>query len=422
MSLYLLLVNGYQLILYLNAMTKRTFTPSLGNKWLAFIFALLILAGCDKEDKPLDPVEENKYLKESSLIKELSKDDITKLNPLLAGYVKNNVKAYKVTYKTTHIDGTEITASGAVILPVSDQPLSMISVQHGTITNDAEAPSNFASNSEAASFGALFGSMGYIIAYPDYIGYGASKDIPHPYEHRASLGSASLDLLRATKELLKGQKAVKWDEKLYLAGYSEGGYATMSLQKRIEEEASAEFNLRASSCGAGAYDKTAFMKEIINNTTHANAGYNRLYLWVLLTYDRIYKLNKPASYYFKEPWASQITAANGDPLQIQIDKSFNNILTDSFKKALNDGADQDFIKAVADNDVYDWKPKTPTRLFHGTDDKLVFYFNSVNAEAAMKKQGAADVQLIPVIGGNHASSITTYLLGTLAFFQDSKYK
>jgi hypothetical protein len=40
----------------------------------------------------------------------------------------------------------------------------------------------------------------------------------------------------------------------------------------------------------------------------------------------------------------------------------------------------------------------------------------------MKKQGAADVQLIPVIGGNHASSITTYLLGTLAFFQDSKYK
>lgn len=403
-------------------MLKFISTPLLKNNWFVLFLTLLILTGCDKEDKPVDPVQENKYLKESSLIKELSKDDIVKLNPLLAGYVKNNVKAYKITYRTTNIDGTEITASGAVILPVSDQPLSMISVQHGTITTDAEAPSNFASNSEASSFGALFSSMGYIISYPDYIGYGASKDIPHPYEHRASLGSASLDMLRATRELLKGQNAVKWDEKLFLAGYSEGGYATMSLQKRIEEEAPAEFNVRASSCGAGAYDKTAFMKEIVNNTTHGLSNYNRLYLWVMLSYDRIYKLNKPATYYFKEPWATQIAAANGDPSKVVIEKSFNAVLTDSFKKALNDGTDQDFIKAVADNDVYNWKPKTPTRLYHGTKDQLVFYFNSVNAVTAMKKQGAADVELIPVPEGDHASSISTYLLGTLAFFQDPKYK
>ncbi|MCE7041940.1 S9 family peptidase [Dyadobacter sp. CY312] len=403
-------------------MAKFIFTPLLRNTWLVFILTILILSGCDNENKPVDPVQENKYLKESSLIKELSKDDILKINPLFAAYVKNGIKVYKVTYKTTNTDGAEITASGAVIMPVSNQPASMISVQHGTITTDAEAPSHYASSSETATFGAMFGAMGYIIAYPDYIGYGASKDLPHPYEHRASLGSASLDLLRASKELLKGQTAVKWDEKLFLAGYSEGGYATMSLQKRIEEEASTEFNLRASSCGAGAYDKTAFMKEIINNQTHAVVNYNRLYLWVLLSYDRIYKLNKPATYYFKEPWAAQIAAANGDPSKVLINTSFHNILTDSFKKALNDGTDQDFIKAIADNDVYNWKPKTPTKLYHGLSDQLVFPFNSVNAEAAMKKLGAADVQFIPVPGGDHGSTITPYLLGTLTFFQDPKYK
>ena len=130
----------------------------------------------------------------------------------------------------------------------------MISVQHGKIRNPQEAPSFFRDDTEAASFGSLFGSMGYIIAYPDYIGYGASQDLPHPYEHGASLASASLDMLRAAKEFLRGQTDVKWDEKLYVAGYSEGGYATMSLQRKIEEEASSEFNLRASSCGAGAYD------------------------------------------------------------------------------------------------------------------------------------------------------------------------
>lgn len=404
-------------------MTKYIFTSSLRNQWFLVLLILSILSGCEKNDKPVEPIA-NKYLVESTLIKELSKEDILKMNPLFTAYIKNNVKAYKVTYKTTNTDGAEINASGAVILPVSDQPQSMISVQHGTITTDSQAPSNFADNSEAASFGSVFGAMGYIIVYPDYIGYGASRNLPHPYEHRASLASASLDLIRATKELLKGQTAVKWDEKLFLAGYSEGGYATMSLQKKIEDEAPGEFNLRASSCGAGAYDKTAFMKEIVNNQTHGDAGYNRLYLWVLLSYDRTYKLNKPASYYFKEPWATQIAAAGGDPTKVEINTSFNNILTESFKKALNDGTDSGFIQAVNDNNVFNWKPKTPTRLFHGTADQLVFYFNSVNAEAAMKKQGATDVQLIPIQGGTHTAptTLSAYLIGTLEFFQDPKYK
>ena len=193
----------------------------------------------------------------------------------------------------------------------------------------------------------------------------------------------------------------------------------MSLQKKIEEEASSEFNLKASSCGAGAYDKTAFMKYVINSSVNTVASYNSLYLWVMLTYDRIYKLNKPKSYYFKDPYAAQIEKLGTEnPINV----SFNTILNDSFKTAVNTGTDTGFIAAIGDNDVYDWKPKTPTRLFHGDADPLVFYFNSVNAEAAMKKRGAADVQLITIPGGTHSSSITAFLLGTLTFFTDSKYQ
>ena len=401
-------------------MINRPSTHFFRNLWVPFIFVLLCLSGCDNKEEAL-PIT-NQYLTESSSIKELSKDDIIKINPLFTVYVKNGVKAYKLTYKTKNTDGSEITASGAVILPVTDQPISMISVQHGTITSEAEAPSNFGAGTEAASFGTLFSSMGYIVVYPDYIGYGASKDLPHPYETRSSLGSSALDMIRATKEFLRGQSAVKWDDKLFIAGYSEGGYATMSLQKKIEEEAAGEFNLRASSCGAGAYDKTAFMKFIINSPTLGVPSYNSLYLWVLLTYDRVYKLNKPATYYFKEPYATQIAANKDNPSKVVINASFHTILTDTFKKALNEGTDKEFIAAIADNDVYNWKPKTPTRLFHGDADPLVFYFNSVNAEAAMKKQGAADLTLTTIAGGTHTSSVTPYLLGTLAFFQDAKYK
>jgi pimeloyl-ACP methyl ester carboxylesterase len=401
----------------------QKFTIAVFQRRLSFllVWSLLLLYSCkDDKPEPVDPPAENEYLEESTVVSELTKEQVAEkagaLSPLLVSYVKNGIKVYKITYKTKNTDGKEITASGALILPSTPNAASMISVQHGTIREDASAPSNFNDGSEAASFGALFGSMGYIIAYPDYIGYGASKDLPHPYEHRASLASASLEMLRAAKEFLKGQTEVKWDEKLYVAGYSEGGYATMSLQKMIEEEASSEFNLRASSCGAGAYDKTAFMKYVINSKTHGIASYNALYLWVLLTYDRIYELNRPASYYFKEPFATKIAESG---ITTPINQSFDSILNDSFKKDLNDGKDQDFLDAIADNDVYNWKPKVPTQLYHGDADRLVFYFNSQKAYTTMKGLGA-NVELITIPNGDHGSSITSYLIGTLAFFTNTK--
>ncbi|PSL25566.1 alpha/beta hydrolase family protein [Dyadobacter jiangsuensis] len=398
-------------------------TPSLSFRYLGYllIWSLLILNSCKDDDtKLVPPTEENVYLKESTPITSLSKAQIIQktgsLSGLVTAYVKNDIKVYKITYKTKNTDGTDITASGALIVPVTSNPVSMISVQHGTITDIGDAPSLFRDGSEGSSFGSLFGSMGYIIAYPDYIGYGASDNLPHPYEHRASLASASLDMLRAAKEYLRGQTEIKWDEKLYVAGYSEGGFATMSLQRKIEEEASSEFNLRASSCGAGAYDKTAFMKHIINDKTDGIAGYNSLYLWVLLTYDNIYKLNKPASYYFTEKYASKIAASGRN---VSIAESFHLALNDSFKKALNDGTDKGFIDAIADNDVYNFKPKTPTQLYHGTKDPLVFFFNSENAYNAMQKLGATNVTFIKVTDGTHSSSILPFLLGTQAFFAET---
>ncbi|PWJ57542.1 secretory lipase [Dyadobacter jejuensis] len=385
-------------------------------QWLA-LSLIVFFASCSKKDDTVDPVDDPSVLVSSTQLATLTKAELTaeavKISPLLAAYVKNGVIVYKLTYQTKNTDGQTITATGAVIVPDTNEEVPLLSVQHGTIESDASAPSNFQPDSEAATFGALFGAQGYIISYPDYIGYGASKDFQHPYEHRASLASASLDMLRAVKEFIAKENTTKWNNKLFLAGYSEGGYATMSLQKKIEEEASSEFNLVASSCGAGAYDKTAFMKYIVNAPTHGIASYNKLYLWVLLTYDRVYGLNRPASYYFKEPYASGIQSSG---LDYPIDVSFNSILTDSFRKAVADGTDTALAEAIADNDVYNWKPTTPTRLYHGTDDQLVFFFNSQNAYDAMTKLGAPDLQLIPVSKGTHSTSIDDFLLGTLLFF------
>ncbi|MEZ0539978.1 alpha/beta hydrolase family protein [Fibrella arboris] len=322
------------------------------------------------------------------------------------------IKVYRLTYRTTNTDGRVIVASGAVLVPQTTQALPLLSMQHGTIGSDDQAPSYYRSSSEAYSFGSVFASVGYIVAAPDYIGYGASNNLPHPYEHNQTLASASLAMLRATREFLANEK-VNWNQQLFTAGYSEGGYATLALQKKLEAEAATEFNLMASSVGAGAYDKPAFMRYIVNTRTQGSVDYNRLYLWVLLTYDRVYGLNRPATYYFKEPYASRVQA-NGR--QALINVSFNEALTDTFRQAIQNGTDADFIRAVQDNDIHDWKPLTPTRLYHGDADNTVFYFNTQNAYDAMTKQGAADVALFRLPGRTHATGILDFVLGTFEFF------
>ncbi|GAB3558075.1 alpha/beta hydrolase family protein [Spirosoma fluminis] len=386
---------------------------------LIFIGSLLVIApsGCQTSE-PTETVAPTpvRTLVNSSLIGEYSisqlKSRYTGASSLFQVFIRYGIKAYRLEYTTTNTDGKTVKASGALLIPDVASPVPMLSMQHGTITNDNDAPSYYRPGSEAYLFGSVFASQGYIIAAPDYIGYGASKELPHTYEQRNGLATASLDMLRAAQEFLTKQQ-VNWDKRLFLAGYSEGGYATMALQKKIEDETGTEFNLVASSCGAGAYDKPAFMRQIINERSSSNNSINRLYIWVLLTYDRIYGLNRPMTYYFKEPYASQIAAQGKDA---SINVSVNTIFADSFKQAINEGTDKEFIAAVLDNDIHDWKPRTRTQLYHGDADDTVLFLNSQNAFDAMRKRGATNVELKAMKGANHATGIVEFITGTYAFF------
>lgn len=394
--------------------------------FLPVLFFLLNGCGNSSSSDPIPQV--NKYLVSSTLIGEYSKTSLQSRADGLTGGVSNpvvtifvssllkyDIKAYKIVYKTKNTDGTEIQASGALIIPSTTEAIPMISQQHGTIRTDTQAPSNYQSNSEAYSIASIFGSNGYIIACPDYLGYGVSKSIQHPYEHREGLAQASLDMIRASSEFLTNEK-VNWNKKLMITGYSQGGFATMSLQKKIEEQFPTEFNLVASSCGAGAYNKSQFMKDLFNNTTHGIAEYNQLYIWVTQTYNRIYGLNRLMNTYFKEPYATDIQA-NGNNANVNV--SFNLAINDAFKKAVNDGTDTPFLNAVKDNDVFDWASKTETQLYHGDADQQVFYSNSVTAEQAMKAKGGK-VTLFTTKGGTHGSTLQDYAIGTYTFFSSKR--
>jgi hypothetical protein len=90
-----------------------------------------------------------------------------------------------------------------------------------------------------------FGTAGYITALPDYIGYGDSGNHFHPYLHAKTLAAAVVNMLKASKTYCATNN-IALSGKLFLAGYSEGGYATMAATKEIQENHAAEFTITAS--------------------------------------------------------------------------------------------------------------------------------------------------------------------------------
>ncbi len=389
---------------------------------LILLFFSCWIVSCNKSSSDPDPSAT--YLSSSSLALTTSKDDLKngvtatfgQEAALVAGFIRSGVKQYKISYKTKTPDGLEVTASGALMIPTDlNEPLALAGIQHGTLFNEEDAPSYFKQGTES-TLGALLAATGFIVALPDYLGYGDSKQVAHPYEMKDGLSASNVDFLRAVKEFIAAEK-INWNKNLLLGGYSQGGYATMAMQKLIEEEYPREFNLKASSCGAGAYNKTGTITDFLKNKTSGEASNNRSYIWVLLTYDKYYNLNRPLSSYFIEPYLSQIQK---DGYKALISKSFDEILQPSFVNGISNGTDTQFINAVKDNDIYDWAPKTPTRLYHGDKDTYVPFLNSQSAFDAMTRRGAPDVKLQSIPGGTHSSSVMDFFLGTFTFFVTNK--
>jgi len=380
---------------------------------LLLLFIIFLFA-CEKDQD--DPVFEPQYLVESEHIAEFTSDEILNMLDNIEGlppgfslFLRYDISVYRIVYETVDTENKPVLASGAVVVPREQDPLPLISFQHGTITKEEDAPSYFSSVEYHTA--AIYSSAGYIIALPDYLGYGSSKHLDHPYEHGHSLATASRDMLRAFREFDKTNQEFTANNNLFLTGYSQGGYATMALLKLLEEKHSDEFMVTAATAGAGAYNKSEFARHILEwngELVHMNN-----FLWVLETYNRVYNLNRPLNYFYNEPYLENIEAGG---VFENTELNPQNLFTDTFREGILKGTDSDFIEVLADNDNYNWKPFSPLQLYHGTDDDFVFYFNSETAMEAMSDLGANQVELIPVEGGDHYTTVMDFLSGTFLFF------
>lgn len=337
----------------------------------------------------------------------------------LASYIpliKYDVDFFKFIYKT-NFKGSTIQVSGLLGVP-KNLPFvpSLLSAQHGTMFKATEAPSNFPATFTGFE---LFAAGGFVTVIPDFIGYGVSQHIPHPYYDQLYSGKAVVDMIKAVKYHLAQQKTA-FSNRLFLFGYSEGGYVTMAAQKEIETNATHNLTVTAAAAGAGGYDLNGVLSAIAGTSSYSAPSYLAL---LLNGYNSTYNWNRPMTDFFKQPYADRIPALlNGTKDRGQIDVQLNNSPTALFNPVfyanlLNASGETALKQKLTANSFVDWVPKSPTRLFHGTADEAVFYQTSVTTFNRFKAAGATNVELFSVPNGTHESSVQPMIENVLPWIQ-----
>lgn len=148
---------------------------------------------------------------------------------------RNAVRLYRVTYSSVVPERANkpTIASGLLAIPEdSGTSLPLVSYQHGTVYGKQEVPSFPQQSPETQLMIAQFAGQGYVVVGADYFGLGMSSE-PEGYMVKASHQQATYDMLIASRAVLDHLKLTT--TKLFLAGWSQGGFVTMAMLEKLEQ-------------------------------------------------------------------------------------------------------------------------------------------------------------------------------------------
>lgn len=322
--------------------------------------------------------------------------------------VSKPIDVYKVRYRSRAVDGRPVTLSGMVALPQGGAPKGVVVFYHGTTADRNYVPSRYnctdtPGESEAAVV--IFGSGGYAVFMPDYLGLGDDKSF-HPYPLGSINCWSGIDMIDAGKSLAS-KLTFKVGEKLYVTGYSEGGAVAMWGIRMLDK--SKDYDLTAGAPLSGPYDLSgAQMKLLISKQSNPEILAACVYFGSYFAYSiqqNFPQYDIDLNNYFAPSFASYVplifTRGGTDEtiakalavkaLQLGTLTTFKTLITKQFLQAVQavDISDPMVAQTVA-NDCYDWSPTTPTLLVHLYNDFIVSPQNTLNAVAAMRVRGVTE--------------------------------
>ena len=202
------------------------------HKSILVIF-LLLFGACDDAVQEACKDPENGKIVNYTSKGVLPADYINSLKPSLgvpdSFSAQYDVKVYSVDYETTDPNGNVVIASGAVYYPQGlDEPLSLLSGQHGLTIKRSEVASLIPVYGYLGLFGA---SIGYVGIQPDYLGLGNST-FPYYPVYQKSNGKVLLDMVEGV-QAFSCENDIELNENLFVIGYSNGGYNSIAMHDEL---------------------------------------------------------------------------------------------------------------------------------------------------------------------------------------------
>jgi pimeloyl-ACP methyl ester carboxylesterase len=329
-------------------------------------------------------------------------------------------KAVKIKYKTTNENGTEVNASGLLVIPTAteaynayrasqgDTPFSVSIMidHHGTIFTHAEAPTvveqtNGLPDTSLAVLATGYAGFAYIA--PDYIGYGDSNDTVHPYLLKQASANDSMAMLNASIKYMADNN-IPFNYQVYIGGYSQGGHSALALAEEIQMNHLDKFSLKAiapmaapsiiSSFGDtilksdGRMSVPAFMAYIAQSYT---TYYDDLNLSEMIQADRL------AS--FDNLFDGQ---KDKDAIHTQLgyllasNAPTNSLFDDDFISDYESSNTHKLKTRFAQNNVANFATDIPINLIHCQNDDVIPYEMSAGAKQLLELAGSTNVTLTPI--------------------------
>ncbi|MBD0415881.1 alpha/beta hydrolase family protein [Oryzicola mucosus] len=362
----------------------------------------------------------------------LARWDVDRLNQILTAEMpkfsgfdvkytpaRNAVKLYRVTYNSVVPEkgNKPIVASGLLAIPDTDgKSFPIVSYQHGTVYGRQEVPSFADQSPETQAMIAQFAGQGYMVIGADYFGMGISTE-PEGYLVKGSHQQACVDMITSTNSVLEQMKISS--DRLFLAGWSQGGYVTMACLEKLE---SAGVKVNAAATASAPLDLFALMNGFFNFPRKNDAEWlNSIVILTAFSFENYYGLPGLAR-----------SVLNDDVYEVArkayVREPFDaaTIPSDLHKLVRAEYFDTQFFAASAygrlmlTNTAYRWVVKSPVRNYYGEADEAITVGVGKIAMSYQQAMGAGNPTVEAVSTGQttHRGTFATAVPEWKAWFDE----
>jgi pimeloyl-ACP methyl ester carboxylesterase len=282
----------------------------------------------------------------------------------------NAVRLYRVTYDSVipEMGNKPTVASGLIAVPETDgKSFPTVSYQHGTVYGRREVPSFPEESPETQLMIAQFAGQGYLMIGADYFGLGVSTE-PEGYMVKGSHQQACYDMLMASRAVLADMKL--GSDKLFLAGWSQGGFVTMAFLEKLE---AAGVKVDGASTASAPLDVYALMEGFLIYPRKFDAAWlNSIMILSAFAYENYYGVPGLARSLLTDAYYDiSKKAYDREPIKpADITTDLHKLIRPEYFNPQY-FANSAFGKLVIAAQSYRWVIKSPVRNYYGESDEAI---------------------------------------------------